>query len=76
MDERRGIHLLSPGDLVRFGGLVMKVSAVQLAALPRYSTVILVLPEATDPIVMALIMVEKTCEVFLRAERSDQKQTT
>lgn len=68
-DERRGIHLLSPGDVVRFGPLVMNVQAVNLAAYHQFSTVLMVLPEAMEPIIMPLIVVEEACEVFLRAVR-------
>lgn len=69
-DERRGIHLLSPGDVVRFQGLVMNVTAVYIAPNRRYSTVGLTLPEATEPLIVPLIIIEEACEVYLRAQRT------
>jgi len=77
-DERRGIHLLSPGDVVRYEGDVWNVSGVHLATERRLSTVTLTAP--WDPydteLRLPLTVIEGACEVFLKAQRCPLPTTT
>ena len=68
-DERRGIHLLSPGDIVRYRGDFWDVTGVHLAVERAHSAVTMVLPEDKfkNELRLPLSIVEGACEVYLRA---------
>lgn len=69
-DERRGAHLLRPGDVVRCNGEVWDVAGIYLHTERRHSTVGLVAHRdlAKHEFMVPLMMVEVGCEIFLRAE--------
>lgn len=69
-DERRGVHLLSPGDMVRYRGDLWDVTGVHLATEKRFSTITLLDPadRFKTELRVPLSIVETACEVYLRAE--------
>ena len=69
-DERRGAHLLAPGDAIRCRGTVWDVVGVYLHSDRRHSTIGLMIPndDARHELLVPLIIVETGCEIFLRAE--------
>lgn len=70
-DERRGIHLLSPGDVVRYEGDFWEVTGVFLATERRASAVTLQAPwdHSATELRLPLGLIEGACEVYLRASR-------
>lgn len=71
-DERRGMHLLAPGDVIRYRGDVFNVVGVHLSADRRFSTVAVTMPayEANRELRLPLNLVEGACEIYLRARKS------
>ena len=72
LDERRGIHLLSPEDLVRIGDAFWMVTAVELSTQSDRSVVEIAPCGArtpSDACRVPLTLIEG-CPVYLRAKRS------
>lgn len=69
-DERRGAHLLSPGDAVRYKGEIYDVTGVHLATEHRQSYITMQLPNAKQmpELTVPLGIVEFACEIYLRAQ--------
>ncbi len=69
LDERRGIHLLSPGDVVRFEDCFYDVTGVYLANERYFSTVGMLRSGSDCPeeLRLPLSIVEGACEVYLRS---------
>lgn len=71
-DERRGMHLLSPNDLVRWRGAIWIVTGVFLAASPSASTVTMVAGDDPSGVELRMpLLIVESLEVFLRAKRKE-----
>lgn len=67
-DERRGIHLLSPRDLVRWRGGIWNVTGVFLETEASASIVTMVADGDPSGIELKVpLLIVESCEIFLRA---------
>ena len=69
-DERRGEHLLSPGDLVRYGAAFWEVTGVFLSTEHVRSTISMRSLTPGDPVehTLPLVLLDG-CHVYLLADR-------
>jgi hypothetical protein len=69
LDERRGIHLLSPDDLVRWRGDLWDVTGVFLSTDRKGSTVTMTAVDdmSKTELRLPLSIVEDACTVYLKA---------
>ncbi len=71
-DERRGIHLLSPGDVVRFGSTFWDVTGVELHTMTECDCVTMRRvgpPYAGEPECRVPLRMVERGTVYLQAER-------
>lgn len=71
-DERRGMHLLAPGDVIRYRDDIFNVTGVYLSTEHRFSTVSVTMPayDRNRELQLPLKLVEGACEIYLRASKT------